>query len=67
MSVSHVSISVVYRPISMKSGLKVGLWTLTTEKILQSSTWMTFARVMKKLSQGSDIGLMVLNFLYGRS
>ncbi len=37
MSVSRVSISVVYRPISTKSGMKMGLRTLTTEKILRSS------------------------------
>ncbi len=37
MWVSHFFISVTYGPISSKSCMKVGLWKLTTEKILWSS------------------------------
>ena len=65
MSVSRVSISLVYGPISMKSGMKVGFRTLTTEKILRPSYLDDRCQGNEKLSQGSDIGLTVLNFCMG--
>ena len=37
MWVTHISISAVYSSIATKSGMKVGLWTLMTGKILQLS------------------------------
>ena len=36
MSLGNVFISKVYSPITMKSGMKMGLWTLITGKLLRS-------------------------------
>ena len=64
MSVSRVSISVVYGPISMKSGMKVGLWTLATEKILQSSYLDDRCQGNEKTFSGLRYWPQVLSFVW---
>ena len=67
MWVTHVSISVVYRPISTILGMKVGLWTLMTGKILWLSYHGNGCHGDKKHPQSPIMAYYGIAFEYGRS